>query len=326
MRIGLMGQGALPERWRSAAASVANVAPDSDIDTQLDALIVATAGPDAFARAKAALDAGLPVLYAAPSLLSPWQTQALLSVARRRGALLRFAEPFQHHAGFAFLRRLLTGDEPFWRTLYLRSTSLAPAGSGARLDELASEQLAACDALIDRPARRVSSAANRAGEAGVRALFLTIEYEGGPLIHCTVSVAEPASERRLVAVTQGRSIVLDWNDPDSSLCFQGALEHAVHPPPATEISTPDPMLAEVTEFVAAARTGDRSSENGARWAQLAAIWWAARESMGFGETVEVAGRRFLIQNAEPPPLRVIEGGGRVVAPTRRRPVLTVVAG
>lgn len=330
LRVGFSGHGAAAQRWRSALGRRAELLPCPEPDTQrVDALVLAPGAPDAIAQATAALEARIPVLYAAPVPASPWQAERLCGLSRRQACLLRFAAPFERHAGFAFLRRLLAGAEPFWRTLYLRATRVSPPGSGARIDELATEELAVCDALVDRPAQRINVVGNRSDDAGgVCALFLTVEYEGGPLVQCAISAAEPVDERRLAAVTPGRTLVLDWNDPDSPLHI---LRSDGQPEPATcahgAAPTPiDPISAEVESFLCSVRSGTRAIENGQQWVRLASIWWAARRSLSLGGPVDAAASYLQSDNEEPPSLRVIEGGGKRAASPSRRPALTVVAG
>jgi hypothetical protein len=46
--------------------------------------------------------------------------------------------------------------------------------------------------------------------------------------------------------------------------------------------------------------------------------------MAFDGPVEVPAALFQLRNTEPPPLKVIEGGGKSVRTARPRPALTVV--
>ena len=79
-----------------------------------------------------------------------------------------------------------------------------------------------------------------------------------------------------------------------------------------------------SRFLDAVAANDRSLANGERWVRVAALWWAARQSMSFGGAVEVPAPSVALAQTEPPPLRVIEGGGRVTR-TVRRPELTLIA-
>lgn len=329
LRIGFIeGRAQAHAGWRAALA--ANAGALADADSDLDALVVTSTAPEALVRAKAALERGKAVLHATPAFLRPEQIERLVAAARRGGALLRFAEPFRYHPGFTFLQRLLTGDEPFWRLRCLRSTNMANSRDGAPLEALVAEELTVYDALIERPALRVS-AASRSDVNGARTLSLTIEYAGGVVAHCTAGLgAHHRSERRLLATMEGREISLDWNDRAEPLRFSGAAVRPCRAAPGSARAC-DPALAEVTLFLEAVRARHHSPTNGPRWERVAAIRRAARESICLGETVELPGG--LSTESEElcmgvrrtkPPLRVIRGGGRSGRAAHRRPALTVV--
>ncbi len=340
LHVALLGEGDQAERWASALRDRADVCPlPQQLPGEIDALVLAAGVSDPFARAKEALLAQVPVLYAAPFMLSPWQAAALDELSRRQERLLRFVEPFQYRPGFAFLRRLLQGREPFWRPVYLRTLCLAQPDGATRIDELATEELAICEALLDGEPRSVTAAAGRREEGGeVCAAFLILHYSDGPLVQCTVSLAEATSARQLVTVTPDRTVIVDDLGPVASLRIVGGGEQEfIAEAPTTEpsggscgekiVASPgrDFVAGEAECFLRAVAAGDRSSANGDRWARVAALWWAARQSMSFDGPVEVPIPVFRPGETEPPHLRVIEGGGRTARPTGRRPSLTVVA-
>ena len=122
LRVALLGEGKQAERWATALRDLAEVCPVPErLSGAVDAVVLAPGVSDPFARTREALLADIPVLYAAPFLLSPWQAGDLNVVSRLQERLLLFVERFQYRPGFAFLRRLLEGREPFWRPLYLRA-------------------------------------------------------------------------------------------------------------------------------------------------------------------------------------------------------------
>lgn len=338
LRVALVGEGEELRVWRSALRPLATLRPlPEELPGELDAVVLAAGTHDPFSRAKEALEAGLPVLYAAPFLLNPWQAARLSLLAGRQRRLLRFVELFQHRVGFPFLQRLLQGREPFWRPLYLRLLCLAGSDDQSRIDELATEQLAICDVLLNDEPRHVTAAAVRSDDAGgVCAAFLTLQYEGGTMVQCTISLAEAEAGRQLVAVAPGRTVVLDDLDPVASVRVAGS-EHGAESggsvAPRGEGSHKliaqvgaDPVEAEAKGFLEAVASGSIASANGERWARVAALWWAARQSMSFDGPVEVPAALLQLRSTEPPPLKVIEGGGKTVRTARPRPSLTVVNG
>lgn len=339
LRVALLGEGDQAAPWTSALPGLAEVCPlPEHLPGAIDALVLAPGVSDPFARAKEALLADIPVLYAAPFLLSPWQAGVLNELSRRQERLLRFVEPFQYRPGFAFLRRLLAGNEPFWRPLYLRTLCLAQTDGPARIDELATEELAICEALLDGTPRYVTAAAGRRDEVGeVRAAFLILHYSDGPLVQCTISLAEATSSRQLVAVTSGRTVIMDELDPAAPLRItSGGEQELFTEEPSLAASCqrrgermlaspgPDPVVEEARRFLRAVAVSDLSPANSDRWARVAALWWAARQSMSFGGAAEVPIPAFQPGDTEPPPLRVIQGGGRTAPTAWQRPPLAVV--
>ena len=326
LRIALLGAGQPAERWAAALARSASVSRRYDAPpSEIDALVVAPGAGEAFAVVREALAAGVPVLYAAPFLFSPWQAAVLEALSRRQDCLLRIAEPFQYQGGYRFLGRLTRGSEPFWKLRYLRTTSLAPAGGGHRIDELAIEDLAMCQALLDAPPRSVMATAAQRDELGdVCALFLTVHYPHGPVVQCTVSLAEATAARQLVAVTPSRTVVLDGLDQAAPLRIMANTARGAPAKRVISVPNSDALAEEARRFLEAVATSDRSLANGARWVRVASLWWAARQSMSFGGTVDVPAPQVALAHAKPPPLRVIEGGGRVTR-TVKRPELTLIA-
>ena len=338
LRVALRGGGDQTERWAAALSGLAEVRPPPEhLPGAIDALVLTTGAGDPFARAKEALLADTPVLYAAPFLLSPWQAGILDELSRRQGCLLRFVEPFRYRPGFTFLHRLLAGEEPFWRPLYLRTLRLAQPDGPARIDQLATEELAICETLLNDSPRWVSAVASRRDEvAEVCAVFLTLHDSDGPLAQCTISLAEANSAHQLVAVTASRTVILDDLDPVAPLRIEGggAPELCAEGPPPVPPrqggaegppAGPDPVAEEANRFLGAVAAGDRAPANGARWTRVAALWWAARQSLSSGGPMEVPSPALRPGDAEPPPLRVIRGGGRPAPAAWQRPPLTVVA-
>ncbi len=333
LHLAVIGDGPEAERWACALRPSARTrsAPEA-LPDGLDGVVVTRGAGDPFARAKEALSAGLHLLCAAPFALTPWQVATLDELARREGRLLRFAEPFQRLPGFDFLRRLLAGEEALWHPLYLRATSLARRSDAVLLDELATEQLAACQALWPGAPASVTAAVSRSDEGEAQAVLLIAQYEGGLLLQSTVSLAESASLMRLVAVTPRRSMTLEAgeeaflltiSEPECNESRAVDAQRAVPQEHRAASAAADRLQAEAAAFAEAVALGDLSEGNAGRWRRIAALWWAARQSMISGATEAVK----LPQGpakTEPPPLRVIQGGGRT-ARAAPRPPLTVIA-
>ena len=323
-RVLLLGAGEEAGRWAAALGGYADVVRNHDADwRELEGLVIARGALDPFSRAKEALLAGRPVLYAVPFLLSPWQAGILAELSRTRGAMLHFVEPLREQPALAFLRRLFEGKEPLWQPLYMRTVRLEEPGA-ARIDELAVEELAICDSLLGRAPEWVEATAARGSESvDVLAVFMTAQYANGPVVRCTVSLGEGRSERSLVVATCDRTIVVDDLAAAASLRLvrpgtAGAGELLAFEAPAKD---DDPIAAEARAFARIA-VGACVPSNADRWARIAGMWWAARQSMSFGGPVELPAA-VRVQTA-PPPLQLIKGGGKT-SRSGRRPALTLVA-
>lgn len=322
--VAVLGSGPQADAWAIAIAAHARVVRHTD-DSRPDAVVIAPGALDPFAQAREALLDSLHVLYAAPFRLTPWQAGRLNELSGSQKAILRFVEPFRYQRGFPFVQRLLAGREPFWRPLYLRSLWLAEKNSSERIDDLATQEFALVDSLISGRPLNVSATAVQNSEATqVRAASITVEYTGGLHLYSMVSLAEGGGEHQLVAVASDRTVTLDQLDPVHPLRIVGTVEdgHEVSLSGQKDEMSLNVVDAEAATFVDAVSAGETTVSNGGRWTRVAGIWWAARQSLSFGGTVDVPS---LPRSAESPPLRMIEGGGDSSQPVGPRPVLTVVA-
>jgi predicted dehydrogenase len=317
LRIAVCGAGAAEGRWSAAIAASTGLTLAAG--RRPDALVVGPEAPEPYSQARDALEGGSEVLLAAPGLAAD-ELRSLAALAAAQGRVLRFWEPFRAQRGFGFLRRLLGGEEPFWKPLYLRTLRLAPPAGEHPLDALATEELAMLDALLDHSPLTVDASLGCAeGAQGAVAAFVTLSYHGGLAVHATISVAEARPTRQLVVVTDGRSIVLD--DGDLPLGQSVSAEYAGQPawrPPSRSTAAQDPYtgeLATFAELVAAHAAGEDPSV--ARRLRAAEVWQAVRRSMHAGQPVS------LTADAAPE-LTLIRGNKKAASKSRKRPALTIV--
>jgi hypothetical protein len=205
---------------------------------------------------------------------------------------------------------------------------------------LATEELALCEALLGAQPEFVSAAAGRGNEGGeVCAAFLILHYHDGPTVQCTVSLAEATTAHQVVAATADRTAIIDDLAESASVRIVGGddqaslPQHGV-PSPSCQVgdegmtasAVADVVTEEAKRFLRDVAAGDLRGANGGRWSRAAGLWWAARQSMGDSSSVAtVASPTFDFGQTEPPPLRVIQGGGSADRTAARRPSLTVVA-
>jgi hypothetical protein len=141
-----------------------------------------------------------------------------------------------------------------------------------------------------------------------------------------VSLAEGSAAHELVAVAPERTVLMDQLDRAAPLRFMGVDaegQEVSHTREAPEAECDDPIGREVEDFLAAVKDHDLSYSNGGRWTRVAGAWWAARQSMIFGGSVDVPVP--VRTDAKPPPLTVIEGGGGSSRKAGHRPKLTLIA-
>jgi predicted dehydrogenase len=321
-RVLVLGEGAAAQRWAALLGQVARVRLQQEVaPAEADAVVLAPGAREPYRSARAALLSGAHVLSAAPFLLSPRQASDLDELSRALGRFLRYYEPYQYGRGFAFLKRLLRGREPLWRPLYLRALRSVADGF-VTLDELAAGELALCQALLEAAPRRVNASAARDESGDARAVFATLEYEHGPPVQMTLSTAESAAAGEFVAVAPNVTLVLD--DPVGRLRIVRRGEERTAGRASERPAPTDAVAAEAERFAEAVRSEDLSFANSARWTMVALLWWALRRSINLAEPVDMREAEAAL-NAMPPPLTVIEGGGRTAEPTGR-PALSLVAG
>ncbi len=311
VRIALFGSGAEVQPWAWALAKRASL--DSGSFDRAGAVVLGPGTHEPLARAGAALRAGLPVLWACGRLPNVWQLVALAGLSAPGGPFLRLYEPFQHRGGFGLLKRLLGGPEPLWRPSYLRTVS-GPSSASIRLEDAAIEALAVCEALLPFAPEKVTAVAVH-GEAGeIEALFLTASRSGGPIAQCTVGPAE-AGRDELVVSMPGRTLRLE---PRGLRVSAAGRADRVLPAPNA-----DAVVAEALGFVEAVLHRDLSVDNSGRWLNVAALWWAARQSLSSGLPEWVPSPPFV--ETETPPFKLIEGGGRAARVSMSRRLALVAS-
>lgn len=326
LRIAVEGGGPDDARWASAIAASLGLL-HVERDQQPAALVIGPAAAEPFLQASNALRDGVEVLLVTPNL-APEQLQALSALAQSLGRVLRFWEPFRAQQGFGFLTRLLGGEEPFWRPLYLRTLRLAPPAGDHPLEALAIEELAMLHSLLARSPVTVNATLGCAeGAHGAVAAFATLTYPDGLSVHSTISVAEASPRRELVVVTDGRSIVLDDGD-DTAIESRARAEYAGQPawrPPRRAHETLNPFASELASFaeqIAERPLGEDASV--ARRLLAASAWQAVRESMHSGRLVNVVAETHGAASA--PELRLIKGKRKTASKVRKRPALELLPG
>jgi predicted dehydrogenase len=324
--IALIGHGAESERWARALRGVEGVVAEQRGagDTALmealsDETVAAVAfagqgGGDLAASIKRALMANRHVLAAVPTAISSRQLLALEARARRRGRVLVFDTGAFADERIAFVRKMIAGPHALWRPRYLRA--LRCATDERTLDEQAIAEIACVVGMLDATPDRVSAVSPRYADetSAPDAAMITLVFESGVVGRIDVSLVEPEPRQEIAIACDGRTIVLDAHNARAPFQIQAAARHqgpragmwgeTVSEHPAVDLL--DRLSRAASAFVAAVRARDLAVSNGRALADAAAVWEAARRSIGAGgEVVDVHER----PAERRPALQLIVGGG-----------------
>jgi hypothetical protein len=318
MNVGLYSS--TPELYRYAATHAPEVvlrtlAPGHPDITGLDALIVDDATAGLYHLAKAALGRGIDV-YARPRQpLTVRQLVVLREATGRTGAALTLAQPWRRSALVAALRRA-------WRTAapanlrYARLTRRTAADEsleGACFEELA----LAAGLFFESPPAFVSCRALREREGDAGALFMSLWDARGASVQCTVTALESGPEREALVVAGPRQFnlanTLSVTDADRP---GRATPGTVRKQELTEASD-SLLLNDAALFLAEPAARHAAADAGA-WVQAALLWETARESMNLNGSPIRVPERTPLTRTNPPPLRLIQGGGSVSSVRTRR--------
>jgi predicted dehydrogenase len=227
-------------------------------DDALDAIVVATPQGARYEVARRALEAGKHVLVLPPLALTGVDADDLVERAERRGLRLMAGHVLLFHPGVRRLKDLLDRGEA-GDVYYLsgRRVGPQPAAHGVNvLWELGPHDVATVLHLLgDQPVdvRAVGDAYVQPGAADVVAASLS--FATGIRVHLLLSRLEAFRTRQLIVVGSRRTIVLDEDDAQRTLCVHdGDPEGEVVSP---RLPPEEPLRAECEHFLAAVRSSAR---------------------------------------------------------------------
>lgn len=181
-------------------------------NADVDAVVIATPTRSHFEMARKALDAGKHVLVEKPIATSTEEAEELGRLADKAGLVLMVGHVFLFNPGVRRVRELIV-DGSLGRIYYASMTrvSLGPI----RLDVDAGWDLASQDISIanywlsGRPATVTASAGNWINQGVNDAVFMTLRYPEGAVVHVQVSWLSPRKIREATVVGEHRMLTLD---------------------------------------------------------------------------------------------------------------------
>jgi hypothetical protein len=299
----LLGTGETTLPWSAELPAILPCATTNDLDMDgVDAVLVAgSLGEDEFEVARQALLAGLPVLVAKPAQLAARQIIGLSRAARRGSGLLRFAQVWSWQRKAGDLQRLRAGAESLLQTRSIDILRLADRHSIGSLACCLREELAWIASFRHDHPIGVRATTNETAREACSSALVSLLYGDGTALRCTAALTEGIDSRQVHAGGSDRKLVLSAGPVASS---DGNDRY------------------ELVRFCEGVRTHDGSLGNHALWSHIAALWADVEHSLSMDQPLGARNERS--QNTNPPPLRLIEGGGRS-GRHGPRPRLTLVA-
>ncbi len=324
MHVGLYTGDATPYRLAAARQphiqlrTLSPVHPDL---TGLDALVVDDPGAPLYSLVRTALSHGMHVFARPQTALTVRQLVVLREAATRASRRLRLAGAWGESRPLKSLRRSLqqSAGEPH----HLRSVRRLSVG--ASVDDATFEELALLGALVDRAPSSVACAElDVPGAPVARIVTLT-----GPrlLAAIVVTVLECGPFREISAAVGSRTARFEASDEGahrlvvSTRETSGVVRRTEEAEPAL-----DALVADAEAFFAGLDAPHEAAADQralAFWGRAAVLWDAVSTSLEQGGAPVQIVERELLRNANPPPLRLIQGGG-TDGPAHARPTLTVV--
>jgi len=220
-------------------------------DAGIDAVVIATPTNTHYPLARVALEHGKHVLVEKPITDDVARAEELCALAAARGRVLMVGHVFLYNPAVGRVKQLLEAGH-LGRIYYVSMvrTNLGPI----RLDvdaawDLASHDISIVNHWLGAPPDRASAAGGSWINAGVHdAVFATLRYPGGVLVHLHVSWLNPRKVRQITIVGERRMLTFDDMSLDEPL--------RLYDKQVTEERTAAPWTDTFASFRASVREGD----------------------------------------------------------------------
>ncbi len=269
------------------------------LESEVDAIVIATPIRTHYTLAREALSAGKHVLVEKPLAASVSEAQELLQLARERDLVLMVGHTFLYNPAVRELRRLVQEGE-LGRIYY---------GDGARLNlgifqrdvnviwDLAPHDISILMYVLEQSPVEVSARGSACVQPDVHDVcYLEVLFSGGTSAHIHVSWLDPDKVRRLTLVGDRRMAVYNDVSPVAKLrVYDSGVDH-----PTTDnygefelayrhgqivipyIHWREPLRQECEHFVHCVRTGQRPLSDGEQGLAVVAVCEAADRSLASG--------------------------------------------
>jgi len=245
-----------PARLEQARARFPDLRVAEDVapvlaDAGVDAVVVATPTSTHYALVRAALEHDKHVLVEKPITDDVVQAEELCALAAARGRVLMVGHVFLYNPAVTWVKHLIEAGD-LGRIYYVSMvrTNLGPI----RLDvdagwDLASHDISIVNHWLAAAPERASATGGSWINPGVNdAVFATLRYPGGVLVHLQVSWLNPRKVRQITIVGERRMLTFDDMSLDEPL--------RLYDKQVTDERTLAPWTDTFASFRASVREGD----------------------------------------------------------------------
>lgn len=291
------------ERLRYVRRTYPTVSPFSDhrqlLESEVDAVVIATPIQTHFQLVKEALLAGKHVLVEKPLACSLARAAELLALARRCERVLMVGDVFLYNPAVRELRRLVQEGE-LGRIYYADAARLNLGLFQPQANvvwDLAPHDIAILMYVLGKAPQMVSARGSSYVQSGVHDVcYLELLFSGGATAHVHVSWLDPDRVRRLTLVGDRRMAVyndvstgaklrvydsgVEYPTTDNYGEFELAYRHGQIVIPY--IKWREPLRVECEHFVRCVRTGEQPLSDGEHGLAVVAALDAAERSLKLG--------------------------------------------
>ena len=267
------------------------------VDSDVQALAIATPVSTHHELARAALQAGKDVLVEKPLTASARQARELIDLAERQGRIMMVGHTYEYNPAVEYLRRLVANGE--LGTVYYASSTRVNLGIFQKdinvLWDLAPHDISILIYVLGMTPVTVSARGRAYVQRGIQDVaYVTLDFPQGVMADVRVSWLDPCKIRRLTIVGSRKMVVYDDVEPNEKIKIY---DKGVEVPPYSDtleefhlsyrygdittpaISTEEPLKIECTHFLECVRTRRQPRSDGWSGLRVVSILEAADHSL-----------------------------------------------
>lgn len=278
-----------------------------DIESQLDAVVIATPPGSHTPIAMQALRAGLHIMVEKPLAMSVADAEALVEAADGAGLMLMVGHTFEYNPAVWALKQIINSGE-LGRILYIDTARLSLGRYQKDCNviwDLAPHDISIVSYLLDEfPATTSVWAHRNMGDVQADVAYLRLDFPRAAVpafVH--VSWLSPSKVRRVTVVGERKMVVYnDLSDNERVRIYDVGVdpseidESSSHAMPVTyrigTITSPDvhfvePLLVQDKHFIECIRTGCQPDTHGERGLGVVRVLAATDEAIANGQTAPI---------------------------------------